>query len=819
MTDSEDRKWTMTEQKGRRQPDRTRARIIEKRGRRPKRHILLRLLKWSMILVLVAMILAAAAGITGYYYLSEDLPRIASLADYRPPIITTMYSDDGRKIGEFFKERRILVPLAEMPDLLKKAFVAAEDSRFYQHGGIDFYSILRAFIKNLKAGTIVQGGSTITQQVTKSFFLTPERNYTRKLKEAILAYRIEKFLTKDEILFLYLNQIYLGHGAYGVGAAADNYFNKTVQELTLGECAILAGLPQAPSRYSPFHAPEKANQRRIYVINRMLAEGYITNMQAAEAIAQPINIPPRRNLYLDKVPFYAEHVRRYVEKHHGTDALYRDGLQIFTSVNIEMQKIAREEVEKGLRELDKRRGYRGPISHLAKDEIETFIQAETAKIEAAGECVPGTQVRGVVVAVSDKKKRATVRMGKNQGVIYLKTMAWARKPDISVSFSKAKLKRISRALKVGDVIDVKIQKKLKGANRWEVTLEQEPKAQAALICMEAETGQVKAMIGGRNFKDTQFNRAIQSRRQPGSAFKPIIYAAALDKGYTPATALIDSPVVFREKSMDFTWKPRNYENRFHGQTLLREALAKSMNVITVKILKDIGVDYVIDYARRLGITSNLNRDLSIALGSSGVSLLELTGAYAIFANQGYQVPPVFLTKIVDRDGHVLEETTLTRKRVISEETAFIMTSLLEGVIKNGTGWRVKALKRPAAGKTGTTNDLYDAWFMGYTPRYVTGTWVGFDNEASLGRGETGSRTASPIWLGFMKRVLEGKPIRVFQVPDGIMFAKIDAKTGLLAIPESENTIFECFKEGTAPTEYTKKPGAINGTSDFFKLDM
>jgi penicillin-binding protein 1A len=801
------------------QQTQTKSQIIEKRGRRPKRHIVFRLLKWGMILVLFAMVLVAAAGIGGYQYLSEDLPKITSLADYRPPIITTMYSDDGRKIGEFFKERRILVPLAEMPDLLKKAFVAAEDSRFYQHRGIDFYSILRAFIKNLKAGTIVQGGSTITQQVTKSFFLTPERNYTRKLKEAILAYRIEKFLTKDEILFLYLNQIYLGHGAYGVGAAADNYFNKTVQELTLGECAILAGLPQAPSRYSPFHAPDKANQRRIYVINRMLAEGYITNLQATEAIAQPLDIRPRRNLYLEKVPFYAEHVRRYVEKHHGKKALYQDGLQIFTAVNIEMQKIARDEVEKGLRELDKRRGYRGPISHLSKDEIEAFIETEAAKIEAGDEREPGTRVRGIVVAVSNKKKRATVRMGKDQGVIYLKTMTWARKPDISVSFSKAKLKQISHALKVGDVIDVEIKKKLKGANRWEVTLAQEPEAQAALICMEAETGQVKAMIGGRNFKDTQFNRAIQSRRQPGSAFKPIIYAAAIDKGYTPATALIDSPVVFREKSMDFTWKPKNYGNRFHGQILLRQALAKSMNVITVKILKDIGVDYVIDYARNLGISSNLNRDLSIALGSSGVSLLELTGAYAVFANHGFYVPPVFITKIVDRDGHVLEETTLVRKRVLSEDTAFIMTNLLEGVVKNGTGWRIKALKRPAAGKTGTTNDLYDAWFMGYTPRYVTGTWVGFDNEASLGRGETGSRTASPIWLGFMQRVLEGKPIRVFQVPDGIMFAKIDAKTGLLAIPESEKTIFECFKEGTAPTEYTKKPGTISGSSDFFKLDM
>ena len=327
------------------------------------------------------------------------------------------------------------------------------------------------------------------------------------------------------------------------------------------------------------------------------------------------------------------------------------------------------------------------------------------------------------------------------------------------------------------------------------------------------------MVGGRNFRDSQFNRAIQSRRQPGSAFKPIIYAAALDKGYTPATALIDSPVVFRETNMDFTWKPKNYENTFHGRTLLREALAKSMNVITVKILKDIGVDYAIDYARNMGITSHLSRNLSIALGSSGVSLLELTGAYSVFANRGYQVAPVFITKIVDRDGNVIEEMALLRKKVISESTAYIITNLLEGVVKNGTGWRVKALKRPVAGKTGTTNDLYDAWFLGYTPRFVTGTWVGFDEEASLGRGETGSRTASPIWLGFMQQVLEGKPIRVFQVPDEVMFAKIDAKTGLLSIPESEKTIFECFKEGTAPTEYTKKPGTISGSGEFFKLDM
>jgi len=814
MEEQGPKKWTMTG--GQTQ---TKSQIIKKRGHRSKKIILFRLLKWGILLSFLAMVAIAAAVVGGYYYLSEDLPKITSLADYRPPIITTMYSDDGRKIGEFFKERRIVVPLTEMPDMLKKAFVAAEDARFYQHKGIDFYSILRAFIKNLKAGTIVQGGSTITQQVTKSFFLTPERSYSRKLKEAILAYRIEKFLTKDEILFLYLNQIYLGHGAYGVGAAADNYFNKTVQEMTLAECAVLAGLPQAPTRYSPFHALDKANQRRIYVVNRMRAEGYITNLQATEAIEQKLDIRARRNLYLEEVPSYTEHVRRYVETNHGTDALYREGLKIFTSVNIEMQRIARQEIDKGLRDLDKRRGYRGPLSHLPKEQIEKFNQTQAAEIEEIGGLAPGMRIKGAVIAVNDNKKVATVQIGNNKGRLHLETMKWARQPDPEVAYFKASISRISQAIKVGDVISVKIEKKLKEDDRWEVLLEQEPQAQAALICLETETGQVKAMVGGRNFRDSQFNRAIQSRRQPGSAFKPIIYAAALDKGYTPATALIDSPVVFRETNMDFTWKPKNYENTFHGRTLFREALAKSMNVITVKILKDIGVDYAIDYARNMGITSQLSRNLSIALGSSGVSLLELTGAYSVFANRGYQVAPVFITKIVDRDGNVVEEMALTRKKVISESTAYIMTNLLEGVVKNGTGWRVKALKRPVAGKTGTTNDLYDAWFLGYTPRFVTGTWVGFDEEASLGKGETGSRTASPIWLGFMQQVLEGKPIRVFQVPDEVMFAKIDAKTGLLSIPESEKTIFECFKEGTAPTEYTKKPGTISGSGEFFKLDM
>jgi penicillin-binding protein 1A len=346
------------------------------------------------------------------------------------------------------------------------------------------------------------------------------------------------------------------------------------------------------------------------------------------------------------------------------------------------------------------------------------------------------------------------------------------------------------------------------------------------MCIEAGTGLVKAMIGGRDFRETQFNRATQSRRQPGSAFKPLIYAAALDKEsedasriYTPATIIMDSAIVYKDEERDFTWKPRNYKETFYGPTLLRKALAKSRNLVTIKILQDIGVDYAIKYANRLGIESNLSRDLSIALGSSGISLLELLRAYSVFANQGYLLEPVFILKVVDRNGNVLEEMVTERKKVIEKNTAYIMTNLLEGVVKHGTGWRAKALKRPAAGKTGTTNNLFDAWFVGYTPEYITGVWVGLDEEAPMGAGETGSRAASPIWLGFMQRALEGKPVKVFETPEGIEFAKIDADTGLLPVPESKNVVFECFKEGTVPTEYTKRPDEARETEDLFKKDL
>jgi penicillin-binding protein 1A len=792
----------------------------KKRGRF-KRFIL-----YPLLALFILGMLGGLALVGGYQYISQDLPRINSLMDYQPSIISKVYADDQRIIAEFFKERRVVIPLSEVPPLLVKAFVAAEDSRFFQHQGVDPLGIVRAALKNLEAGTIKQGGSTITQQVTRSFLLTPERSYIRKIKEVILSYRIEKAFSKEEILFLYLNQIYLGHGAYGVQAAAENYFGKPVQELNLAECAILAGLPQAPTRYSPFRHPEQARARQVYVLNRMVEDGYVTRVQANEALALKLDIKPRRNIYVEEVPYYTEHVRRYVEAKYGTDALYTQGLQIYTAVNIDFQKMAEQEVNRGLQELDKRQGYRGPLKSILSTDIEAYTRDQQTEVEKTP-LEPGRITQAVVVQVSDAAKTVSVKIGNDQGIIALADMDWARKPNPDVAHYDAKVRQPGSVLKVGDVVLVKIKDKRKDSREpWRLSLEQEPLVQGALLCLESETGLVKAMVGGRDFNETQFNRAIQSRRQPGSSFKPIIYAAALDrkfndprKLYTPATVIVDSAVVFEDRVRDQTWKPKNYRETFYGPTLLREALAQSRNVVTVKILQDIGVDYAIDYARKLGISSELTRTLSLALGSSGVSLFELIRAYSVFANQGFLVEPVFTLKIVDRYGNVLEEAVSERRKIIEKDTAFIMTSLMESVVQHGTGQRIKALSRPTAGKTGTTNDMYDAWYIGYTPEYIAGVWVGFDSEAPLGKSETGAVAASPIWLGFMKRVLANEPVKTFQPPEGVVFAKIDAETGLLPVPESRKTIFECFKEGTVPIDYSKRPGEVKETEDFFKKDL
>ena len=767
----------------------------------------------------IGLVIIASTLIGLYFYISKGLPRITTLQDYSPSTVTSVYSDDERKIGEFYNQRRIVIPLSEIPRQLQNAFIAAEDSRFREHPGVDFLSIFRAMIKNLQAHTIVQGGSTITQQVAKSFFLSPDRTYKRKLKEAILAYRIEKSFSKDEILYLYLNQIYLGHGAYGVEAAAENYFGKHASELDLAECSMIAGLPQAPSKYSPFRHTKKAQQRQVYVLNQMKESGFITNTQATEAMNKKLDIKPRKNWFIERVPCYTEYVRRYVEEKYGKEVLYQEGLEIYTAVNIEMQKIGRKQIVKGLKELDKRQGYRGPLEHLPALKIETFSRKISQEMDHSP-LQQGNVYKGIVLDVNNKKNQAVVRVGEHHGIIKGETIAWARKPDPKKGFWENKIKHIKKVLSVGDVILVIAKEHIESSDNWIFELDQEPEVQAALLCIEAETGHVKTMIGGKNYLESQFNRATQSRRQPGSAFKPIIFAGAIDKGYTAASIILDSPIVFEDQEREFLWKPKNYNEKFYGPTLLRTALVKSRNVVTIKILKDIGIDYVIDYARKLGIKSDINHDLSIALGSSGTSLLEMVNAYSVFSNLGYLVEPVFITKIVDRRGTVLEQSELKRKKVIDMTTAYIITHLLEGVVKSGTGWRVKELQRPVAGKTGTTNNLFDAWFLGYTPRYTTGVWVGFDHEKPMGKGETGSRAAAPIWLHYMQDILKGKSVRTFNVPEGVVFAKIDAKTGLLPIEESEDVVFECFKEGTAPVEYTPRSDTeVISKDDFFKEEI
>jgi len=770
----------------------------------------------GFLCVITLLLIGTAAGF--WYLWSSNLPYIGSLEEYRPPIISQVFSDDGELIARFWEEKRIVVPLEDCPPHLVHAFVAAEDARFFEHEGVDFQSITRAFINNLMARKIQQGGSTITQQVTRSLLLkNTKRTYRRKAREAILSLQIEKRFSKERILFLYLNQIYLGQGAYGVEAAARTYFGKSVKDLNLAESAMLAGLPQAPSRYSPLNHFNRAKARQKYVLGRMVEEGYITKEQAKEAYESELELRTEHENVFARAPYFAEYVRQYLVDKYGKERLYRGGFKVYTTLNLRMQEAAREAILKGTRELDKREGYRGPLTHLEPDEIPLFL--EKAALEARERAYePGLVVRAVVTEVSDRLEEVRVGMGEAEGRLPLSRMKWARKPDPGKAYWAAHLKKPSEALSVGDVILVRLRKQGARSGEWEVALEQEPEVQAALLCMEPRTGRVKAMVGGRDFAISQFNRAIQARRQPGSAFKPIIYSAALDWGMSPARILLDSPYIAESGSGSDMWKPKNYKERFFGPTLFRTALAKSRNVITVKILREIGIPYAVQYARWLGIESDLTPDLSLALGSSGVSLMELTRAYAVFANGGMLVEPLFVERVVDRDGRVIEENQTKAEGVIPAETAYVMTDLLKAVVKEGTGWRIKALKRPAAGKTGTTNDLRDAWFMGYTPDLVTGVWVGYDDRKPMGRGETGSRAAAPIWLYFMREVLKDRPVKDFPVPGRVVFAKIDAKTGLLAGPYSEKTVFQAFEQGTEPTRYSPKPKTAK-SGQFLQYDM
>lgn len=779
----------------------------------PSRSNILRVVMLSGVSILGLIFLAAAVGLFGFYLnISRSLPSIQSLKHYHPPLVSSVYARDGSLIGEFYIERRFLISLDQLSQETIQAFLAAEDVRFYDHAGVDLQGIVRALFKNLQAGEIVQGGSTITQQVVKSLLLTPERTWIRKVKEAILAYRIDQALSKDQILELYLNQIYFGSGAYGVEAAAQTYFGKHAAELTLAEASLLAGLPKAPSRFSPFQDYSAARERQKYVLQRMAENGFVSRETADQAFADQPRLAEPRHWTLKTLNSFSEEVRRQIEQRYGRDGLYKEGLQIYTTLDPKAQEVAEAALDRGLRELDKRHGYRRVDRHLSKDQWQSFLAELKERNQRLTE---GQVVDGLVTEYLPAGKSYRVALGDGVGGLSFEGLKWTGR-----SAGQA-----AKMFSPGDVIPVRLEKK-QADNTWELSLDQEPNVQGAFLGIVVQTGEVLCMVGGKDFERSQFNRATQAIRQPGSAFKPIIYAAAIDKGYTEASILIDSPIIREDPSIQGPWKPSNYDHEFWGPILLRRALIHSRNVVTVKLLDEIGIDYAIDYARRLGISTPLTPTLSLALGASGVSLWELVGAYSAFANQGQRVTPYLISRVLDRNGQVLEEHQVQQEPVISAQTAYVMTHLLQDVIQQGTGQRAKSLGRPAAGKTGTTNELKDAWFIGYTPSMLAGVWVGHDDHnTSLGAKETGGQAACPIWLYFMEEWLKDKPVESFSIPPGVVFAKINASTGAVARSSDPNAVYAAFLEDHLPPErpafpvQSKAQETVETTQSFFKSDL
>ena len=775
---------------------------------KPARRLGSFIFKGLLTLAVVGFIAGCVGAYLVFSYFAQDLPPTDSLKNYRPKTVSFIYSDDGREIGEFSDERRIVVPLAKIPEHVRNAFLAAEDANFYHHPGIDLESIARAAIKNFQAGEIKQGGSTITQQVARAFLLTNEKSYRRKIREAILAYRIDNNLTKDEILYLYLNHIFLGNHAYGVESAAQMYFDKHVDQLSIAEAAILAGLPQAPSNYSPNRNPKAARNRQIYVINQMLEKGFINQQQHDQAINEELVYRYHHNPYLKQTPFFTEHVRRLLVEKYGEDRLNDEGFRVYTTVNIEYQAMARKAVGKGLREFTKRRPYHGPLKHLEPEEVDAFLKTQ-AEALAKKPYQPGEEVKAVVVEVDARKKRLNIKIGDQLETIEPKDLQWALR----------KGHPLNKLLQPGDLIlvmaEAKEEKKREAAKNEEATdsvkpvvlkftLEQEPKVHSALMSINNEDGAVKAMVGGRDFAETQFNRAVQSRRQPGSSFKPVIYTAAMDNGFTPGSILIDAPIVYDDFAHGRRWKPTNFDRKFYGPTDLYTGLTSSRNVMAIKLLSLVGYPAVFETAKKLGITSPLVENLTLALGSVGVSLEEMVSAYTTFANLGERVEPMYITRIEDRNGRVIEEVLPTRIRAISSGTACVIQHMLMGVVQHGTGVRVRALGRPTGGKTGTTNDLADAWFIGFTPEYTTGVWVGLDSMKRMGWGESGGRAAAPIFLYYMQDALADQPIRDFVVPPDATIV-------------NNGSVGICYKKGTEGTGYSETGPAAG--DEFLKSDL
>ncbi|WP_458761110.1 penicillin-binding protein 1A [Afipia sp. TerB] len=779
------------------------------------------------ILFLVGV--AAAAGLIWHF--SKDLPDYSQLKDYEPPVMTRVHASDGALLAEFSKERRLYLPIQAIPKSVINAFLAAEDKNFYEHGGIDFVGMARAAIlyaQNYGSNRRPQGASTITQQVAKNFLLTNEVSFTRKIKEALLAMRIERAYSKDKILELYLNEIYLGLGAYGIAAASLVYFDKSVNELTLAESAYLAALPKAPAALHPVRNRERAIERRNYVIDRLLENGWIKQADANTARKEPLIVTSRSNAaHIFAGEYFAEEVRRDLFERYGEKKLYEGGLSVRTTLDPKMQVMARKSMVAGLVRYDEAHGWRGAQQKI---DLNGDWGVKLAEVKSLNDISPWRMA--VVLESNDQSARVGFQPGRElggavskereTGLVTLEGVKWAKAASGPTRY-KAPTK-VSQVLSPGDVIyvDPLIGKDGK-PEEGQYRLRQVPEVSGAMVAMDPWTGRVLAMVGGFSFDQSQFNRATQAYRQPGSSFKPIVYSTALDNGYTPSTVVVDAPIEIDQGQGAGIWRPENYSTgKYYGPTTLRNALTRSLNTVTVRLAQDIGMPLIGEYAKRFGVYDDLPNYLSYALGAGETTVMRMVTAYSMFANGGKRVKPTLIDRIQDRYGHTIyrhdqrecrgcdapggwkdqPEPVLIdrREQVLDSMTAYQITSMMESVVQRGTATVVRDVGKPIAGKTGTTNDEKDAWFIGFSPDLVVGIYIGYDKPRNLGRGATGGHLAAPIARDFLKMALADKPAVPFKIPAGIKLIRVDAKTGMRAGPGSSGTILEAFKPGTAPPD-------------------
>ena len=730
-----------------------------------------------VLLFIVAAALGTAGGVLVVY--ASDLPQISALDDYAPSTITRVYASGGEVLGEFATQRRIVIGYDQIAPVLRQAIIAAEDDDFDTHMGLSITRIIVTLVKDILENKRA-GASTLTQQLTRKLFLTDEKTWERKIKEAVLAIQIEKRYTKNEIITLYCNQIPWGHGTYGAEAAARLYFGKSARDVTLEEAALLAGIIQAPARHSPYVNPQNALRRRNYALERMAEEGFITREQAEAAKRKPIVTAGRPDLDAD-APFFVETVRQHLEDRYGARQLYENGLSVYTTLDVRLQQAAEKALEEGLRRIDRRRGFRKPVNVLKNGvTLESYSDPAWKTSPAVGDSVPA-----LVTAVDGPRVR--VRVGELAGELGREDYAWTGRPNASTF------------LKAGDLIRIRVTAVDREAGTVAGTLDQEPEVDGAVLAIQNRTGRILAMVGGRSFERSRFNRATQAMRQLGSTFKPIVYAAAIDRGFTPASILDDSPASFPMGAGQPPYSPLNYDKQFEGPITLRRALEQSRNVPTVRLMDQLGPSTVASYAERLGFSSKVQPYLSSALGSSEATLMEVTSAFATFPNGGVRMKPYGILRITDRQGNVLEENRPEASEALRADTAFVVTNLLRGVIERGTAARAASLNWPLGGKTGTTDDFTDAWFVGFDPDITIGVWVGHDVKRPLGPGESGAVAALPIWMDVMKAWIgDRKEKPEFTPPGNIVFLSVDRATGIRTEPGTPGALREAFISGTQP---------------------